>query len=295
MKKKVASVSAVLLFACTILFTSGLYFDVPAKLKDFKDDVEQEEDSSSSGGGDGGSCVGDAVGSCMGQIFEEIGKALTAVWRFHNSTVYYTSYPYSENREKHIKHIKKADIKEETIKTIDDEGSESIETVEPPVDMFANKFYYYTVTTGGQWAQGDGSGFLIEVRGKFWQFLGPLFIARALWDGTDNLQYYSGCLNLSIFQARNMSLDLYGGGSFMRGILDRSGGAYGAIITSFPGKPMSVYLRMGGISYEKINFFDCELRIGVHINRVKLFAGYQFITSEQSFLGGPVGGITVFL
>lgn len=81
----------------------------------------------------------------------------------------------------------------------------------------------------------------------------------------------------------------------MRGILERNGGAYGAIITYFPTKPVSFSFRLGGISYEKISFFDFEVKIGIHFNRVQIFTGYQFISSEQSFLGGPIGGVTIHL
>ncbi len=291
MLNKLYCTTAAFILSVSIIFIAGNTFTATAKLKDFKDDVEREEQSS--GGSSGGSVAGDCIGSCLGSIFEEIGKALRAVWVLHHSTVYYTSYPYAENNEKFIK---KVHVEKKNLPVVElDENTALSDYIPPTVDIFKNKFYYYTLTTGGQWAQGDGSGFLVEIRGKFWQFWGPELTARSLWDGKDNLQYYSAGLNISIFQTNFMSMDLYAGGSFMRGILARNGGAYGVIITSFPKKPASFSLKLGGISYEKISFFDFEAKIGLLINRVELFIGYQFISSQESFLGGPIGGVTVFL
>lgn len=39
----------------------------------------------------------------MGAIFEEIGKAIGAVWKHHNSMVYYSSYPYAEKDDHFVK------------------------------------------------------------------------------------------------------------------------------------------------------------------------------------------------
>ncbi len=299
MYKKIFSVKLVLILALSsfsVLTITGSSF---AKLKDFKSDVEGNEKSKSKNTSGGGSSDSSCGGACMEMALE----ITFALWAAHNMLVYYEKYPYFSKDKNFINYYRSFS---NTIKNDEEEhrdmhmvGDDIEDTSSPRKDdfnPFSKKFYYYTLAAGGQWANDEGSGFLVEFRGKFMQHFGPEFYARSLWDGEDDIQFYSGGLNLSLFQNSYLSADFYITGAFMRGVIERDGVGFGTVITSYPFKPVTLFFRIGGLDFGKTEFLDFEGRIGFMIGRLEIFGGYQMIHHPDiQDIGGPIGGVRVFL
>jgi|GEM_PF-1392610 len=306
MYKKIFSLKLVLIIALSsfgVLTMTGSSF---GKLKDFKGDVERNENSKSGKSSGGGSSDSDSDGSCAGACMEMALEITFAIWAAHNMLVYYEEYPYFSKNKNFINYYKPhssmlkndAEDQRDMHMVAADDADTSSQQKEDKDDFnpFKNKFYYYSIAAGGQWANDEGSGFQVEFRGKFIQHFGPEFSARSLWDGEDDIQFYSGGLNLSLFQNSYLSADFYITGAFMRGVIERDGVGFGAIITSFPFKPVTLFVKIGGIDFGKTEFLEFEGRIGFMIGRVELFAGYQMIHHPDILdIGGPIGGARVFM
>lgn len=302
MCKKIFSLKLVLILTLSSFGVLTMTTSSYGKLKDFKGDVERNENSKSGKSSGKGSSDSDSDGSCGGACLD----ITFFIWAAHHMLVYYEKYPYFSKDTNFINYYKTSDNslkdkkeekKEMRMVAADDTDTFSQQKEDKDVfNPFKNKFYYYTIAAGGQWADDEGSGFLLELRGKFIQHFGPEFAVRSLWDGEDNIQFFSLGMNLSLIQNSYFSLDFYITGAFMRGIISRDGVGFGGIITSFPFKPVTLFLKFGGLDYGKTEFFDFEGRLGFMIGRVELFVGYQRIHHPDVLdIGGPIGGVRVFL
>ncbi len=252
--------------------------NLQSKLKDFKEGIKKEEkerrekekyksnSDSEDDEDDDKSCsgMGVALGTCLDFFMK------------YNITIHYTDYPYDKKDSEN--HFIKDSSESETVSDDDKEKS-----------------YYFSFLAAGYWSRNTGFGLITGFRGKFWKVIGPEIETRDIWEGNDHLGYYGLGINLSLVQHDFFIFDLYVQAALMRGILNRTGGTYGAIFISYPVKPLSLTLKIGGVHFKYVDMMNLEFRMGIHVDRVEFFAGYRLLYAKYSELDGPFIGIQVFI
>ena len=151
--------------------------------------------------------------------------------------------------------------------------------------------HWFELAAGGI-ASDDGEyGGFASFQGRFFPFLGPDVDYRVYYDGTTHLQFFTAGLDLALIQHDYFLWSLYGKGAFFRGELDRNGAAFGTSLRSYLGRPVSLLLRFGAVSFDAIDFAQIEGRLNLHQDRWFLFGGGNLLQSSSSRLFTVEAGV----
>ena len=139
-----------------------------------------------------------------------------------------------------------------------------------------------------------GAGGFISLQGRLFPLLGPDIDYRVLHDGDDTLHITTVGVDVPFFQFDPLASSFYVKGAFFSGLLDRSGVAGGVTFRSFLLRPVSMYLRLGAVAFDEIDFAQVEARLNVHIRRTFVFGGVNYLESDTTSLTTYEAGIGVF-
>lgn len=78
----------------------------------------------------------------------------------------------------------------------------------------------------------------------------------------------------------------------MRGLLVRDGFAMGLALSSYPVRPFSVTLKIGGESYGGgADFTDFSFTVGRHFGRLEIYGGWSSLEMPDYSVSGPFVGV----
>lgn len=239
-------------------------------LKDFKDKVEQEEeqnrqkDSQDSEDTDDQNQEDDSRESH--HFLEFLWQFTFMLWYIHNETAYYAPYPYE----------KEALFEGMNFIGHDMGSTEEVASAEPYRKNY--NFGFYGLASIDE--DFNTIGGMFRISGKAFNHLGPELDYRLLWDGSDFLHILGAGGNISFFQFDYLSLDFYVAGAFFMGLMERQGVKFGAKLTSYPFRPLSLEVRSGVIFFESIKFAEVEAKLGFHLGRSEIFGDFYTLQSH---------------
>jgi hypothetical protein len=204
--------------------------------------------------------------------------ALTiGLWVMHNLSSWYAPYPYSGSTQG----VKDTGHNYDLLEYTSDSRPQ----------LKQNRMSVYI--SGGWFFQGTGTGHTASARvtGKFLAAFGIDLEYRWWGDGSGNLYFLRAGGLLPIIQSDIFSLDLAMAGAFYYDLFSLSGFSFGGIIKSYPVKPISLELRGGGIFSSAVNFAEVGFKLGFHINRLELFAGYYGLFHSDIAINAIDAGI----
>ncbi len=268
----------ILVFLILSTSTSGLLW---ADLQGFGDDVKKEEKENSDSG-DYGSGQ-DSGGGGSNPFVDFLFQITVWVWIAHNGTVYYNSAPYVP-----------LEPQENNFINHDWESLDSAYYGNPDVRRAAHKHHWLELSSAGSLTDDLEPGTMVSLQGRFNQYFGPDINYRVISDGSSTLHITTAGLDMPLVQANLFSMSFYAQGAFFRGMLDRTGGAGGIVLRSWPFKPVSLFFRAGGYTFENITFGHIESRLNFHISNYTLFGGINYLASETAELTCYDAGVSLY-
>ena len=251
-----------------------------AELSDFTQKAQTEEKknaTNSSRKNESDSCVT----SCVRTLVSEFALQIATIWLFDNINASYRPWPYADRHDDFV--------------LFPDQTNNSPRgrtwTEAPPTV----KNYYYNLELSGLYSFSSGSGGDARFTGKMWKFFGPSLNAMHLSDKSGYLSLYQAGGHLSLLQVPKFYVDLYCQASFMRGLLQYNGLAWGAFITVYPVRPISFSLKAGALNFGALTWYDADLRVTCHIHRSGIFASYRILTAGNARLQNTGLGLLLHL
>ncbi len=273
------------ILSLVLVLSLGLASAAPlfADLDDFKKDVESEENRSrqeGSSSSEEGNSSGGGGGNPIARFLLEI---TVIAWAVHNSGVYYSPYPFSEP----MSYSSGLIVRPRSFINYDFTGMEVKAgggKAEVRPGGRPHKKYWFEVSSGALMTEDGDYGAMASLQGRFTPFFGPDIDYRLIFDGSDELHITTAGLDFSIMQNDFLTWTVYGKGAFFNGVMERSGGAFGSWIRTYPFKPVSLHLRAGGIVFPEITFGQVEAKLNLHLGKLIIFAGINLLESEESRL-----------
>ncbi len=251
-----------------------------ADLQGFGDDVKKEEqDNASSGGSSDDSQSGGGSNPFVDFLFQ----ITVWVWVAHNGTVYYNPAPYLPLEPQDNNFI---NHDWESLDIADDGRRHS--------RIIPRKHHYLEFSSAGSLTEDMEPGAMVSLQGRFNQYFGPDINYRVISDGTSTLHITTAGLDIPLVQANLFSMSFYAQGAFFGGMLDRTGGAGGIVLRSWPFKPVSLFFRAGGYGFENISFGHIESRLNVHMKNFTIFGGVNYLASETAELMCYDTGVSLY-
>ncbi|AFG37327.1 hypothetical protein [Spirochaeta africana] len=278
------------MICCALLFLLLIPAAVHADLGSFARNVEKEEaerarDADEKETED--SSPGNRPENSFARFFWEITIHL---WFHHHNLVHYHSYPYQDSSGLRPHFI----LHDQLEWTEDSAGSYARRIPHPATGSF-RKFFWFELLGGG--LIGDDRladpvfGWHASLQGQLLPFIGPDFEYRRLYDGTNELHTIAGGFSFPVVQHDYFSMALYAQAAALRGVLDRDGGAAGIVWRSYPGRPISLYLRTGGMFFEHIEFLHLSGRVNLHRGPLLFYSGANLLQARYDRLLNFEAGI----
>jgi hypothetical protein len=285
MKRSIRALCAVL----TLSLLTGpalLYADLESFKQDVEDEEEanrseeEEEEEESEGGGE------------SNPFLSFLYHISAYLWLAHNGSVHYDDYPYGPAPAAFIGH----DMERSRVYWDD---------VEPGwrASLSPAKTHWFELAAGGiysdDWGGSDylalpGYGGFLSLQGRFTPFVGPDIDYRFYYDPSGELHTTGVGLDFPLVQADPFAWSFYGKWMFWRGVLNREGGASGFTFRSYLFRPVSLYLRAGGIFFPAITFGQVEGRLNIHLGRNTIFGGVNLLESETTRLLSYEVGTSIY-
>ena len=241
----------------TVLPTASLFADLGDFGDAVKDDQEEEADEGKEESEDADDYeLSDSESELLSALFD----ITIGVWMIHNLSAWYSPYPYSGNSSgtSFIGHNNKL--------------FENFDAARPELKQYRMAFY---LSGGGFFINADyGYTASFRMTSKILAAFGTDLEYRWWGDESGNLHFLRAGGLLPIVQTDIFSLDLAMAGAFFFDLFTFSGFTFGAVMTSYPFRPLSLELRGGGIFSSNVNFGEIGFKIGIHVNRFEFFLGY---------------------
>jgi len=267
MKTTVFGRVTVLLFVLLTLAPAPSLF---ADLGDFAESVEEEKNESDTDKSE--SYDDDDDEEEEGGFIDFLFSITALVWLYHNSSVWYTEYPYEY-------------------------GSERPALIGYDWENPGKQSRLVVSSAGGAFWEGTDMGWTgsARINGKFGALIGPDLEYRIWSDNSGQLQYLRAGLAVPIVQNDWFSWDLNIGGGFFFDLLRLNAAALGSRVTVYPFRPISLEIRGGAILAENVEIGELGAKIGVHLDRFEVLTGYYGLYQGESIIHTlEIGGAVHF-
>ena len=253
-----------------------------ADLEEFKEGVEEEEKNREKKEEDKDNEEEEAGEA--NPFLELIYQITLFIWLAHNGSAHYESYPYAERGNALVRHDMERSRSYWDTREAGTGGTEKGATPEPA------KSHWFELSAGGIGFSADcydpfppeGYGGFASLQGRFFPFLGPDIDYRSYYDASGELHITGVGLDLPLVQTDPFSWSVYGKWVGWRGTLNRDGGASGFTFRSYLFRPLSLYLRAGGVFFPHVTIGQVEGRLNLHLGSVTLFGGVNVLETERS-------------
>ena len=245
------------LLILTVLSTTSLFAD----LGDFGDAVkEDQEEEPAEEEEDSDDTDDDELSESEAELMALLFDITIGLWMTHNLSAWYTPYPYSVDSfsTSYVGH---------NYNLLD-----YFDAARP--DLKQNRMSFYL--SGGAFPIDAEYGYTASFRmtSKILAAFGTDLEYRWWGDESGNLHFLRTGGLLPIVQTDFFSLDMAMAGAFFFDLFTFSGFTFGAVVTTYPFRPLSLELRGGGIFSSTVNLGEIGLKVGIHLNRFEFFLGY---------------------
>jgi hypothetical protein len=197
------------------------------------------------------------------------------LWYYHNRTAWYADYPYANDsgRPAAVGHDERLIL----------EGT----------DEERKRSRWAFSSAGGMFMEGTDRGFTANFRftGVAGGVFGPVLEYRVWNDPSATLHLYRVGGVLPLVQNDYFSLSLDFSGAFFRDAVYVDAVALGGSIVTYPFKPVSLEIRGGGIISETVSFSELGVRLGIHMSRFEVYAGYYGLFYDDTGLANQTTGL----
>ncbi|ULQ58551.1 hypothetical protein K7I13_08185 [Brucepastera parasyntrophica] len=273
MKRKVILIFTVIFFCAN----TGIY----AQLGKFKEDVEAAESKSESKKEDKDEKEATKSSSSDSSSSSGMFELFFSLWFLTNGGVTYGEYPHHSNKFVYM-------------------GLPETYNISAQGTMQKKKNHWFSTEIQGFYMNNLGYGPWASFQGSIFRFFGPYLEAAMVMDGEDYLGIFRLGGTLSLLQTNPFSLSVYGEWLVWRGIMERSGGAFGLKMRSYLIKYIVLDARLGIQIFEYFYINEMEFKIGVMLNRWEISAGWRFwnmYTDGNDLVeryNGPFVGVGVY-
>lgn len=160
--------------------------------------------------------------------------------------------------------------------------------------MPAGKRSFYNIEAALLYLDRETYGFGGGFQTRFLGLFGLIGEYRQYRDQSDKLIYSSFGGEFALAQGSGVSWSFYFQYNGFSGLMALSGFGYGTRLQIFPGAGTVIDARIGKMEMTSISFWDYDLRLGLFIGRVQLFAGYRAIEAQEASLAGFQAGLQVW-
>ena len=199
------------------------------------------------------------------------------LWYYHNRSSCYAEYPYENgsDRPAAIAHDERLLLG----KTAPDRKQSR----------------WILSSSGGMFFEGTDIGGTANFRlnGIVGGVVGPEFEYRLWKDESSILHMYRAGGVLPLIQSDYFSLSLDLSGVFFRDALSLNAVALGGSVVSYPFRPISLEIRGGAVLSESAAFSELGIRLGAHMNRFEVYAGYYGLFYDDTGLENQTKGLNV--
>lgn len=269
-----------------LLFLTIATLPVFADIDSFTDSVEESnEDAQKDNGHYAKKQTHSSSSSCSDCCSDGVVEILFTLWMLDNGAVTFEPYPYAtDDKYMHFNSL-----------TGNDTSSFF-------GDGWSDRSFRYTVATSAVYTKDIGFGNESCLEGYIFKCIGPLFeniIYTDLKEVTGNVKLGG---QMALLQSNPLSILLYGQWTHWYGKvgeeLPKSGFSGGFILRSYPVKPLVVEWKLGWQSFgeDYTNFMESDVRLGVMINRVELFASWKYMNISNdttSLIYSENNGVTL--
>lgn len=239
--------TVLLLVLFLIVPSQGVFAD----LGDFAESVQEEKNDPDKDQNESNDDEDEDSDEEEGGFIDFLFSITALLWFYHNSSVWYTEYPYEY-------------------------GSERPALIGYGWENAKKQSRLVISSTGGAFWEGTDMGWSgsARVNGKFGALIGPDFEYRIWSDQSGYLQYLRAGLAVPVVQNDWFSWDLNVGGGFYFDLLRLNAAALGSRVTAYPFRPISLEIRGGALLAENVEIGELGAKIGVHLNRFEVLTGY---------------------